>query len=58
MKHHHEIKKSILVATESPELKEEIKNQLESAKASNSPKPSIEKLLSTKSNNEKPKNED
>ena len=49
MKHHHQIKKSVLVAKESPELKEEIEAQIESAKASNEPKPSMNELLSTSS---------
>lgn len=49
MKHHHQIKKSVLVAKESPELKEEIEAQIESAKASDAPKPSMNDLLSTSS---------
>ena len=58
MKHHHEIKKSVLVAKESPELKEEIEAQIESAKASDAPKPSIEDLLSTSSSKEETDDED
>lgn len=52
MRHHHEIKKSVLVAKESPELKEEIEAQLQSAKASDTPKPSMNELLSTSSSEE------
>lgn len=52
MKHHHQIKKSVLVAKESPELKEEIEAQIESAKASDAPKPSMNDLLSTSSSKE------
>ncbi len=52
MKHHHQIKNSVLVAKESPELKEEIEAQIESAKASDAPKPSMNDLLSTSSEKE------
>lgn len=58
MKHHHQIKKSVLVAKESPELKEEIEAQIESAKASDAPKPSMNDLLSTSSSEEETTDED
>lgn len=58
MRHHHEIKKSVLVAKESPELKEEIEAQLQSAKASDAPKPSMNELLSTSSSEEEAIDED
>lgn len=58
MRHHHEIKKSVLVAKESPELKEEIEAQIESAKASNKPKPSMNELLSTSSTKKETQDED
>ncbi len=58
MKHHHEIKKSVLVAKESPELKQEIENEIQSAKASDAPKASMNDILSTSSSEEETEDED
>ena len=52
MRHHHQIKKSVLVAKESPELKQEIEYEIQVAKASDAPKPSMDELLSTSSSEE------